>query len=146
VGHLLVIGVALCYAVGTVYGRWRRPSNPAHLALGQLVCATVPATLISLTFEPDWRIDWQPVAVFSVLMLGVFCSAMPAVLYLNLLRRSQATSAATVSYLIPVWAAALGVLVLGEPLTGYAVVGCGVVLLGVWIVNHAKMPEAEQER
>jgi drug/metabolite transporter (DMT)-like permease len=146
VGHLLIVGVAVCYAVGTVYGRWRRPANPAHLALGQLVCASVPAALISLAIEPNWHIDWQPLTVFSVLTLGIFCSALPAVLYLNLLRRSQATDAAMVSYLVPVWAAALGVLVLGEPLTWSAVVGCAVVLLGVWSVNHVKTPAVEQER
>jgi drug/metabolite transporter (DMT)-like permease len=140
-GHLLITGVALCYAVGTVYGRWRRPANPSQLAFGQLVCATVPAALISLAFEPDWHIEWRPVVVFSVLMLGVFCSALPAVLFLDLLHRAQATSAAMVTYLIPVWAAALGVLVLGEPLSWYAVIGCAIVLLGVWIVNRFNAKE-----
>jgi drug/metabolite transporter (DMT)-like permease len=140
-GHLLITGVALCYAVGTVYGRWRRPANPAQLALGQVVCSTVPATIISLAFEPDWHIELQPVVVFSVLMLGVFCSALPAVLFLDLLHRAQATSAAMVTYMIPVWATALGVLVLGEPLSWYAVMGCAIVLLGVWTVNRLNAKE-----
>jgi drug/metabolite transporter (DMT)-like permease len=134
--HLMIIGVALCYAAGTVYGRLKKPSDPAQLALGQLICAAVPAALISLAIEADWHLSSQPVVVLSLLALGVYCTALPAVMYWTLLRRFQATNVATVSYIIPVWAAALGVTILGEPLTWHAVVGCGVVLLGVWIANH----------
>ncbi|HXH10016.1 MAG TPA: DMT family transporter [Alphaproteobacteria bacterium] len=136
-GHLLIIGVALCYAAGTVYGRLKKPSNPAQLALGQLVCAAIPAALVSAVLETDWHLPRQPVVILSLLALGVYCTALPAVMYWTLLRRFPATNVATVSYIIPVWAAALGVTILGEPLTWHAVVGCGVVLLGVWIANHA---------
>jgi drug/metabolite transporter (DMT)-like permease len=141
-GHLLMIGVALCYAAGAIYGRLKKPSNPAQLALGQLICATIPATLVSVACETDWHVTMPTSVLPPLLALGIYCTALPAVMYWTLLRRFQATNVAMVSYVVPVWAVALGVAVLGEPLTWYAVVGCSVFLLGVWIANRAAAPQS----
>ncbi len=137
-GYLLMLAVALCYATGNVYGRWVRASNPAQLALGQIICTCIPAAVISFAIEPRWSLDLTPSVLFSILVLGILCTAASNVLYLNLLRWLPATNVSTVSYLKPVWAATLGLLVLHETLSVYSVVGCAVVLLGVWIVNSAR--------
>jgi drug/metabolite transporter (DMT)-like permease len=133
-GHLLIVGVAICYAAGTVYGRRHKPARPAQLALGQLACAALPAGLVSASLEPPWRLPLPPAVLLALVALGIYCTAA---LYWALLRRFQATNVATVSYLIPLWAAGLGILVLGEPLTWHAALGCAVVLLGVWLANRA---------
>jgi drug/metabolite transporter (DMT)-like permease len=55
------------------------------------------------------------------------------VLNYRVIRTAGATTASTVTYLIPVFAAVIGVLVLRESLTWYQPVGALIVLLGVAI-------------
>lgn len=71
------------------------------------------------------------------MLLGSLGTAAPMVIYLWLLGRASATRAATVSYLQPVWAAALGATLLGEHLTVSALAGCALVLAGVWLTSRS---------
>lgn len=134
-GQLLMLVVAISDGAGTVYARWIRSANPVQLAYGLHVFTCVPAIIISLITEPHWNFHPTLSVVFSILILGVFCAAVPAVLYLYLIKKFQATNVSTVSYLMPVWAVILGVSVLHESPTIHSIIGSAVVLVGVWIVN-----------
>lgn len=136
VGSLCILGMALSYAVGNIYGRWIRPENLVQLTMAQYFCGCLPVSLISLVVEPGWSFDFTPSVVIAVLVLGIFGAAIPNILFLYLLRWFAAINVSTISYLMPIWAIVLGVLILGESLSIVAVVGCMVALLGAWIVNN----------
>lgn len=135
-GSLLVVVVAFCYALGTIYGRLQRSLDPVQLALGQQICSGFGATLLSLIFDPFWKTSLSVSVSLSLLALGVVCTAAPGVLLLWSLRRFQATNVSMLSYLIPLWAAVLGVFVLGERLSLTSITGCVIILSSVWIVNR----------
>ncbi len=131
VGIAAMLLTALCFACGTVYGRYVASADPAALACGQQACGAVIAALISVTFEP--RAEWsQPAAVWLLLVIvGVVCSAAPTALYLRLLARAPSVPAALVAYLQPVWAALLGWVILGERVSVVAWLGTGIVIVGI---------------
>lgn len=136
VGHLLMVVVALCYATGTVFARHRRPADPARLAFLQQSCSGLGALAVALALEGG--VSLPPVAAtwLVLLLLGTLGTAAPMVVYLWLLGRTTATRVATVGYLQPAWAAALGALLLAEPLTPTALAGGALVLAGVWLTGR----------
>jgi probable blue pigment (indigoidine) exporter len=69
----------------------------------------------------------------------VICSALPTALYLRLLARSPSVPAALVAYLQPVWATLLGWAVLGEQVRAVALLGTGIVVVGI-VVTTRKPP------
>jgi drug/metabolite transporter (DMT)-like permease len=135
-GIAAMLLAALAYACGTVYGRHIASSDPAALACGQQACGALIAAIISLLFEP--QTEWsQPATVWLLLaIVGVICSALPTALYLRLLARAPSVPAALVAYLQPVWATLLGWAVLGEQIRVVALLGTGVVVVGIVVTTH----------
>jgi drug/metabolite transporter (DMT)-like permease len=135
-GIAAMLLAALAYACGTVYGRHIASSDPAALACGQQACGALIAAIISLLFEP--QTEWsQPATVWLLLaIVGVICSALPTALYLRLLARAPSVPAALVAYLQPVWATLLGWAVLGEQIRVVALLGTGVVVVGIVVATH----------
>ena len=138
-GITAMLLTALCYACGTVYGRHIASTNPAALACGQQAFGAIVATIISLLLEP--RAEWsQPATVWLLLaIVGVICSAVPTALYLRLLARAASVPAALVAYLQPVWATLLGWAILGEQVRAVALLGTGIVVVGI-VVTTRKLP------
>src|ERR1700730_841673 len=138
-GIAAMLLTALSFACGTVYGRHIASTNPAALACGQQACGAIIAAIISLLFEP--RAEWsQPAAVWLLLaIVGVVCSALPTALYLRLLARAPSVPSALVAYLQPVWATLLGWAILGEQVRAVALLGTGIVVVGI-VVTTRKQP------
>jgi drug/metabolite transporter (DMT)-like permease len=57
------------------------------------------------------------------------------IVYYRLLETANPTYISMVTYVIPVFGVILGVIVLGEQLTWYALAGFALILLGVMVVN-----------
>ncbi|MEM7771935.1 MAG: DMT family transporter [Cyanobacteria bacterium P01_A01_bin.37] len=140
VGFLLMLAATLSYAIGSVYGRWLRSPHPAQLALGQIVFTCLPAAVISIGVEPQWSMQLTPTTIGSVLALGLITTAAANVLFLTLLQRFPATNVSMVSYLKLIWVVVLGWLVLSEVPMPIALVGCAMVVMGVWIVTRSPAP------
>jgi drug/metabolite transporter (DMT)-like permease len=135
-GIAAMLLTALSLACGTIYGRHVAAANPAALACGQQACGAIIAAFISLLFEP--RGDWnQPVKIWLLLaVVGVVCSAVPTALYLRLLARAASVPAALVAYLQPVWATLLGWAILGERVRTVALLGTGIVVIGIVVTTR----------
>jgi drug/metabolite transporter (DMT)-like permease len=135
-GIVAMLLAALAYACGTIYGRYVASTNPVALACGQQACGAIVALVISLLFEPggDWS---QPVTGWLLLaIVGVVCSAVPTVLYLRLLAHAASVPAALVAYLQPVWATLLGWAILGERVRVVALLGTGIVVIGIMVTTR----------
>jgi len=72
--------------------------------------------------------------VGSVLALGLVCGAVGYVLYFRLIADLGATSALTVTYLIPLFGMLWGALFLGEAVTLAMAGGAALVILGTLLV------------
>lgn len=138
-GTLAVVLASLCYASGAIYGqlRVRAVSGPV-LATGSMLAAgamLLPLSLFQLPGEaPGWR------ALTGLLALAVLGTALAQLILYRLLRLYGARRTSLVTYLMPAFALAYGALLLDEPLTGGAIGGLALILLGVALGSGALRP------
>jgi drug/metabolite transporter (DMT)-like permease len=79
-------------------------------------------------------------SVLSILVLGLFCTAVAFVVYGMLVSDVGAGRAVVITYVAPVVALALGVAVLGESPGPGAVVGLLLIVAGSWISTDGRTP------
>ena len=72
----------------------------------------------------------------SIAFLGVFCSATAYIFYNDGLQSLSATKVGAFLYLEPLVATVVAAVVLSESIVLASLIGGGLILLGVWIVNH----------
>lgn len=134
-----VLIATLGYATGPIVIRRRladlEPIAPicASLGLAALLLAPV-AALTAPASAPSAN------AVASVLVLGVVCSALAFLLFFQLIARVGPSRASVITYVNPVVAVTLGVLVLGERPGAVAVAGLLLVLAGSWLSTGGGLP------
>lgn len=128
------LAAPFCYGLASHYARRATADIPAFaVAHGSMWGATVLALpLLPLVAVPA---TVSPGVGASALALGVLCTGIAYLIYFKLVREVGATSALTVTFLIPAFGILWGVLFLGEPFGAATVVGALVVLLGTALVT-----------
>jgi drug/metabolite transporter (DMT)-like permease len=132
-GHALALAVALLMAVATLYARRRLAgADPLAMAAGQILgglAVVAPATLVvgqGVDLAGVSAPAWVAIAASGAIGLGA-----SFVLFLGMIERHGPTASLLALYVMPVAAALLGALVLGETISAVMVVGAGLVLVGV---------------
>ena len=72
-------------------------------------------------------------AIASIIYLALFPTAIATILLTILVRRAGPPFLSLVNYQVPIWAVVIGVVVLGEALTGHFLVALSVILGGLFI-------------
>ena len=135
--QLAVLGAALSYGFSGVFGRRFKTMGipPLATAAGQV---TVSSTLLlpaALIVDMPWTLAMPSTgAILSLAALGLVSTAFAYLIFFRLLARAGATNVGLVTFLIPVSAILLGVLILGETLAarhivGMALIGAGLILI-----------------
>lgn len=125
---------ALSYGVASNYARVSKgvePFDNTHGSLWASVILIIPALFwLPLKAEPTL------VTLSIAVVLGVVCTAVALLLYFRLIQDVGATSALTVTYLIPLFASLWGVLFLNETLSANTLIGMVVIILGTaWVTD-----------
>jgi drug/metabolite transporter (DMT)-like permease len=134
-GVLTMLAIACSYATANIYVRTVKQAEPARLALGQQICSGFAATALALVLVGPSAFMPVPAHLAPLIALGVAATALPVVLFMDLIRRTGPTRASMVGYLMPVWTAILAVLFLGETIGLREILGGTVVLAGVALVS-----------
>jgi drug/metabolite transporter (DMT)-like permease len=132
-GQLACLLAAVIYAFSSLYGRRFKAMGitPMQTALGQLAASTAMMTLIVLMWDQPWtRPLPDAVPLLAVAAMAVFSTALAYILFFQILSSAGATNLMLVTFLIPVSAILLGIVVLGETLKaqhllGMAFIGAG---------------------
>jgi len=135
-GQLMCFGAAACYGVGIPYTKRfiaSRSESGVALSAAQLVTATVQLAIVTplLAGAPPAPTSISLDVIGSVLALGALGTGLAFVINMRNIRLVGASTASTVTYLIPIAATVIGVLVLDERLSWYQPVGALIVLAGV---------------
>ena len=138
-------GLAVCAALATALGYAIGPIIISrHLSdlppLGVIAASLALATLLYVPFVvPAWPAHFAVDASLSVLVLGVVCTAIAFVLFFALIAEAGPARATVITYVNPLVALVLGVMLLDEALTPGMVVGFALVLLGSYFAtSHRK--------
>jgi drug/metabolite transporter (DMT)-like permease len=135
-GQLMSFGAAACYGVAIPYMKRfvaGRSESGVALSAAQLVTATVQLAIVTplLVGAPPAPTSLSLDVIGSVLALGALGTGLAFVINMRNIRLAGASTASTVTYLIPIAATVIGVLALDERLSWYQPVGALVVLAGV---------------
>jgi drug/metabolite transporter (DMT)-like permease len=135
-GVAALLLAAASYAFSGLFTRAKLAHVPSTtIALGQQLGATTLLVVPALLNPP--RLPLPANALWAVLALAVLCTSLAFLLYFYLLAEIGALRTQTVTYLIPVFGMAWGSLFLHEPITRGMLVGLGVILTSVLLVNSA---------
>jgi drug/metabolite transporter (DMT)-like permease len=113
-----------------------RPESVVARSAGQILCAAVELA-VALPFGGAAPGALPAKVAGSILGLGALGTGAAYVTNLWVVRVKGATTGASVTYLVPIFATLLGVLVLGEQLTWNEPVGAAVILGGIALSRRA---------
>ncbi|MFJ6950808.1 DMT family transporter [Micromonospora aurantiaca (nom. illeg.)] len=139
VGQLMCFGAAACYGLAIPYQK-KFVAGSAYsglsLSAAQLLVATAQLALVApFVGTPPSPTGLSPRVIASVLALGALGTGLAFVINMRNIRLAGASTASTVTYLIPVFAVLVGAVVLGERMNWHQPVGAFVVLVGVAVAQ-----------
>ena len=145
-GGLECLAASISYAVSYIYmDRFlaRRGIGPVVLSACQLSAAAVMlAITLAVTGAPTPHVTAESVA--AIVVLGIVGTGFAYVLNYQIITSEGATVASTVTYLLPVVAIVLGVMVLGESIAVAMLAGVVLVLTGVTLTRRQAKPATDE--
>jgi drug/metabolite transporter (DMT)-like permease len=140
-----VMLVALCYATGPLILNRKLGDLPG---LGMTAVCLAAATVVYAPFAAlTWPAAVPSAAVLgSLAALGVLCTALAFVLFFQLIAEAGPARATVITYVNPAVAVALGVSVLGEPLTPGIVAAFVLILSGSVLATRGGLPRQQPGR
>jgi len=138
VAQLACLAAAVSYAFAGVFGRRfkRMGVPPLATAAGQATASSLLLLPIMLIVDKPWTLATPSAnALLALVGLATFSTALAYILYFRILATAGATNLLLVTFLIPVSAILLGVLVLGETLLWKHLVGMALIGLGLAAID-----------
>jgi len=138
-GAGMVLAAAVGYALATILVQRRLADVPPEaLAGGTTAISAVLLAPFAALALPDRAV--RPEAWASLVVLGVFCTAVALLAFYRLVGLAGSNRAGLVTYLNPVVAVLLGVVLLDEHLGVSTVAGFVLVAAGCWLSTRPARP------
>ncbi|MFC4528770.1 drug/metabolite exporter YedA [Dyella halodurans] len=138
IGAIALLVAAMSWAFGSVWSRRQdMPAGPMNTA-AQMLCASVALMLVG--FGSGEHLPAHPTmrATAAVVYLAVFGSIIAFSAYLYVLKHARPALATSYAYVNPPVAVLFGVMLLGEHVGTYDLVGMAIILLGVGAITLAR--------
>ncbi len=136
--QLACLTAAFSYACAGFYGKRFKDMGlkPMVTATGQVTVSAFIMLFISLLADQPWTLPVPSTnTILSILGLGILSTSFAYTLYFKLLASAGASNLMLVTFLIPVTAILLGVLVLGEILHTSEIIGMLLIALGLLAID-----------
>ncbi|MCD2200272.1 DMT family transporter [Halobacterium sp. KA-4] len=137
VGILLVLAASTCFALGSVLTQ--RVDDDLDIETMEAWAMLLGALLMhvaSLARGETQTIPQNTDALFAIAYLSLAASAAGFLVYFELLERLGPIEINLVSYVAPVFAAVVGLVVLAEPITVHTVVGFAIIFAGFCLLKR----------
>jgi drug/metabolite transporter (DMT)-like permease len=130
---LACLTATLCYGIAASFTKkYLTGVPPLATATGSQIGAALGLAIPAMFFWPKLTGPTAPglSAWTAIILLAVVCTSVAYVLYFRLIERAGPPKALAVTFLIPVFGVAYGVLFLGEALTVWMLICGAVIVLG----------------
>jgi len=151
-GILFGLGAAVGWAVGTIYvKRVQRQVSLLWLLAGQFVIGGCVLLGLSAVFENWSHVSWTGTFWFTLLYTSAVCISLAWVLYFAIMERGEASRMAANMFLVPLVSVLLGVMFLKETVSLFLLMGGGLIVAGIFLVNRqfsgvtSQQPAARQD-
>ena len=137
--QLAILLAAICYGFAAPYGRklLAQGIDGRVIATGQVTASATMVTLMAIIFQQPLEelAVASPASWGAVIALAVLSTALAYLLYFHLLSTIGATNISLVTFLVPVSAIVLGVVILNESLKLEEVIGMLFIGLGLACID-----------
>jgi drug/metabolite transporter (DMT)-like permease len=134
VGILAGLGSGLGYALYSIFGRYAlKKYDPVTVTFYTFVFASV--SLLPVNDIGEFvRAFSDTGVIFYTVLLGMLATVLPFLLYTKALTCLETSKASIIATLEPVVATVIGIVLYGEPVTVYKLLGIGMVIFAVSIL------------
>ena len=139
--QLAIMGAGVSYAVNALITKrllHLKPRPMFAVNIGWSLAMLAPAALL---FEPLPTANPSAVAWFSILLLGIFPTAVASLLMFRIIGRQGASFFGQINLLVPVAGVIWGALILGERLSFNAFIALAIILSGVAVARFHPKPK-----
>ena len=135
-GELSCLAAAAIYALAGIFGRRFRGVPALQVTTGQVTASTLMLLPLVALHDQPWTLPAPGLEVWGALAaLALVCTALAYILYFRLLALAGATNLLLVTFLLPASALALGALFLHETIEPRALLGVGIIGLGLAAID-----------
>jgi drug/metabolite transporter (DMT)-like permease len=131
VGQLAMLGATCSYGFAAVYGRRFDTGSNMASAAGMLSGATLLILPLALVIDRPWTLSPGPLSIGALFGLALLSTALAFVVWFRLITTAGPSNTSLVTFLIPLTALGLGVLLLGEEPTLVSLLGLLIILTGL---------------
>ncbi len=137
--EMAVAAAAVSYAVTTVVIR-RMPSggDPIERSGAVMICASLQMVPLSMIMDKPWLLDPTQASLLANLYIGIFPTALAAIIHFQLVAARGTTFFALINYIIPCMGVTWGAIFLNEIISLNMIFALGVILSGIAIANIRK--------
>lgn len=134
--QLAILGGAVSYSVTTVAVRLHTRLSGVKMSAGAMLAGALLSVPAALLLEQPLATAPTAGSLLSMLLLGLFPTALASVIYFRVVCNLGATTFSQLNYLIPVFGSLLGILALGERLQWQTGAALLLVLAGIALVSR----------
>lgn len=129
--ELMVMSGAILYSCSAVYGKKNKVTGPLNASTGTIFYSAVIMLIFLFSFDAPSESEISYPHLISILMLGIFCTAVATIIYFQILQTSGASFISIMNYLIPIWSIFFGVIFLNEDIFLNYLIGLLIVVYGI---------------
>ena len=137
-GELVILAGCLCYAIHGLFARKIPFQGPLEQTTAVCLCGGAIGLVYALAVAPQGWAGAPPNAYAAVIGLGLIPTALGSLLVYRIMRHAGVSFVAYANYLVPVFALAVGALLLGETVSWTAGVGLTLILAGIAVSRMRK--------
>ncbi len=142
-GACAEVGSAASTALAiVVYKRFYAEIDRVVNLLVQTIIGSVFLLILGLIWEKSFSFDFTPLAIVSIIYLGLG-TTLPFIAYYWLLEKSSVINVSMIPFITPILALVLGWILLGEQVNGSTILGGTLILAGVYLtvgIVNPKLP------
>ena len=133
-GSIAILLATFCYAYGSNYlKKYLNQTPPLQVATASTIYAAIAGLPLAVYTWPATEISSQ--AWQATLLLGILCTGFAFIIFFELIANVDATSAVSVTFLIPIFGVLWGINYLGEQVNITMIAAMLVILIGVVMSN-----------
>jgi drug/metabolite transporter (DMT)-like permease len=135
---------AVGYAIAPMVIKHRLADLDPRATIGASLLIASVLLLPLVVLDPPHRVPGVG-TIAAVVVLGLLCTALAFVIFMVLIREAGTSRATVITYVNPVIAVALGVVLLSERPGAGAVAGLLLILAGSWLSTDGRLPPGMAE-
>lgn len=140
-GLFALLAVAICYATGIVLTRKFAPKlkNEVNLFYQLLISTLVIFIVHLLSDVSPVKTEFSGAAIFSIFYLGIMCTVLAPLLFFDIIKAVGSVQSSGVTFIVPLVAILLDIIFLGEVVDLNELLGTGLILCGLGLINGIRL-------